>query len=312
MITRQKARQLRETKHGVSNVNIKETLKKPKVKIVPKKEKAEKKNANDAPIFILDTSLNKNSQLFSYAHSNSEPTPALTVPQVQTLLSEAFYRGEMCGKPFGRCDFISPQFFESALHACTIFIFSADRSAIRSFIMARRIEGNVMYVELICARKRVDRAPHPVSGTGFPYSGRTLMSLAVDYAKTAGFGEVRMGALAEVMFTYLGWDLGFHFRKSCRSKAIPVPNPLQHKMYVPECKEEGCAASNTAYRAPIFLDENKRYLDFLRVLRREGLEEPHTIPSVELKCGDTHLSGSEIEKNGCIIDGYTMRRCLVD
>jgi len=296
MITRQKAKELEQKRknHFEDLRNIRN-----------RRRHREEDDPASRAIFILDASVSKkNPKFFAFvAEGDDYVFPHVTVPEVKAMLKTAFSDGQLCGKPTGDCFVIQDSFFHAVLQTGTIFLVATNAGVVRSFVIARRLDGNVFYVDLLCARTRVDR-PSPDTGTSLLYSGRTLMTLAVDYAKAQGFSALRMSAIEKAMFTYAGWKIGFQFRGSCRAadRAIPVPKTLR-KLYDPGCKE------GVTRREAIFLKENKGHMEFIRRLRQEGLEEPHKDPEVEAACKSKTLSDREIERRGCIVDGYTMMRC---
>ena len=297
-----------------------------------------KENIKVAKLDFLHSSAD-NSESIERAHSLVADLEDSTVERqfFLNLLVEAYAKG-ICGKP-GLI--INHDFFSHVLNRSPIIIVITTEKMVkplppprsrgppiaaqpvflktfaRSFILAQPKEdsgdGSIsFYVDLICAKKRFDAGVLPPDDSR--YAGKTLMQVATAYAISEGYEDISLSAVPELLLFYPKW--GFEFRPSCHESALEIPEQLRRRPFVDTRLED----EETKVH-PIYVEDNKPFLDFMLALREAGLEHEH--PPVPKK-GDSTADGikkdaackmalttEELKEWGCEEDGYKMRKCNI-
>ena len=281
-------------------------------------------SAADGPVpifFILDTSNASSKPACHVAQAHGKGFLFTSVPEksfpsetkIKKMLQKAYMKDQVCGFTSKNleepCTVIAPGFFEYALDTSNIFVAAGEQTArntiqVHSFILARRLkaEKHVFYVELLCAKT-------PPGSSSYAFTGRTLLTMAIEYAKTKRFTEVRLSAIPNVISKYLRWDLGFQIRKSCSKDdaALVISKELTE---LPLFVGTGCVREKPeTYRNPIYrYKKNKPHLNLMMAARRLGQEHPH--PGKDAACKSLNMTSKMVEEKGCDSDGYYMRKCF--
>ena len=241
------------------------------------------------------------------------------------LLTEGYLKG-MCGRPG---EIISKDFFSHFRDMAPIIIMITNdkmfkpprpprtpflKTFLRSFILAKPEDvgggSNTFYVDLICAKARIDAGGVVPDDTR--YAGKTVMQVATAYAISKGYDEMALSSIPELLLLYPKW--GFEFRTSCRKSALEIPDSLRRRRFL-DTREDNPDEN------PIYAEDNKPFLDFMLSLREAGLEHEH--PPLPKKGASTStglkkdaackmaLNPKELKEWGCEQDGYKMMKCNI-